>query len=141
MTLIPFSFKRLKNNFKDLLFLHVYRQSDEQLANVSNTIFILSLTLLFISTNFTSALMIASFLPIPLSARNAFAALDNISVCSTLCLLASSLLIAAIKGGAFERYKPRLIWICYILIFVSCILMFSLLTMLVFNEYIFPLKA
>lgn len=129
-----YKLKNSKRVARDILFLHVFKQNDEELTGTANSIFLLSLALLFISILITSVLVFIPTLPISPETKNTLRELDNYGVFSTFFLILSSMITLTVKTGAFEAYRPKLLWVSYILILVSIIIILRLFISLVFGS-------
>ena len=115
--------KRIKGVFRDLFFLHIFNQTDEELKNTANTLFTLSLVLLFLAIlmALASIFVIAFVLNKEIGAR--FTSLDDYSIHASGFFLASVLLALFAKVGAFDKHRPFLVWLSFIFTAVGIVIL------------------
>lgn len=123
--------KKSQRTFRDLFFFHVFKLDEDELLNTAQTIFILSITLLFISAILTTALVLVGVLPVVKHAKTILHTLDNYSLYSFFFLVLSTLLSVWIKAGSFEKHRAHLIWFSFMLIVASIVMLSFLLVSLV----------
>lgn len=106
--------KKTGRIFRDLFFLHIFNQADEELKNTANDLFILSLVLLFLSIMIASGLTFILAFVLHKRVEAAFATLNDYSIYAACSFLLSILMALFVKVGAFERYKSFLVWFSFV---------------------------
>ena len=115
----------------NLLLLQVFRQEDEEFLTTSNTIFIFSLALLFVSVILTAALVAMGTLAVSRETQMTLQRLDNYGLYACFWLTLSTLMTVLIKSGSFERSRARFLLASFSCILVSIVMMAKLLISLV----------
>jgi len=114
-------FVKIRRIFRDLLFLHIFNRSSDELKDTANVLFNLSLVLLFLAVMITSALTFILAFVLHKEIEIAFAGLNNYSMYASGLFLLSILASLFVKVGAFEKYKPFLVWISFVFTIVGII--------------------
>ena len=114
-----------------MFFFQVFKLDEDELLNMAQAVFTLSLTLLFISAILTTALVLVGVLPGAKQAKTTLQTLDNYSLCSFFFLVFSTLMAVWIKAGSFEKHRARLLWLSFMLILASMVMLSFLLVSLV----------
>lgn len=125
--------KTLKRLVRDALFLHIFIQDGEKLKETTSTVFFVSHALLMISVIILTTLeLLILFDHGP--GQYIFKMLDDFMFVATCLLLFAAFLATVVKIGAFEKYWAHLVWICFMFILVSVLMMFAILFNLVFES-------
>lgn len=126
--------KGINRFFRDLFFLHIFKQDDETLTSTANSIFVLAVVLLFISVLITAGLTFILAFVLHHHIETAFMVLNDYSMHAGGLLLFSLLLTLFIKVGAFAKQKAVLVWAALLLVVIAAVIMAVVLISLTFGE-------
>ncbi|MDP8263136.1 MAG: hypothetical protein P9M13_07525 [Candidatus Ancaeobacter aquaticus] len=129
-------YKRLRRIIRDIFFMHVFNQDQEEIKNTVDTLFILSAVILCISFVTTVGLVFFCDLPdLSMEVKKTYSILDDISCISSFFLMLSVFITASVKTGAFENYRAFLMWVSYMFILIGLLIITAVFGYLVFDDF------